>query len=211
MAKPKWDANDIPNQDGKIFIITGATSGLGKEATKVLARNNGTVVMAVRNIQKAEGVAKEIRQEFPKAKIDIRHLDLTNLASVRSFADGILASYDRLDVLINNAGIMACPFSRTKDGFEVQIGTNHLGHFALTGHLTSLLKSTKDSRVVVTSSMAHRQGEIDFSDINWEKRDYNTGKAYGDSKLANLYFAYELSRKLKGETDAPIVTASHPG
>jgi NAD(P)-dependent dehydrogenase (short-subunit alcohol dehydrogenase family) len=211
MAKSKWDANDIPDQKGRVFIVTGATSGLGKEATKVLARKTATVVMAVRNTQKAEGVAKEIRNEFPNAKIDIRHLDLTSLESVQSFADGILADYDRLDVLINNAGIMASPFSRTKDGFEIQMGTNHLGHFALTGHLMPLLKCTKNSRIVVTSSIAHRQGDIDFSDINWEKRDYNTSKAYGNSKLANLYFTYELARMLERETDAPIVTASHPG
>lgn len=106
---------------------------------------------------------------------------------------------------------MACPFATTKDGFEIQMGTNHLGHFALTGHLLPLLKSTKKSRIVVTSSIAHRSGDIDFSDINWEKREYNTSKAYGDSKLANLYFAYELARKLEGEADAPLVTASHPG
>ena len=167
--------------------------------------------MAVRNTQKAEGVAKEIRNEFPNAKIDIRHLDLTHLESVQSSADGILADYDRLDVLINNAGIMASPFSRTKDSFEIQMGTNHFGHFALTGHLMPLLKRTKNSRIVVTSSIAHRQGDIDFSDINWEERDYSTSKAYGDSKLANLYFTYELARMLESETDAPIVTASHPG
>ncbi|MFK7801351.1 MAG: oxidoreductase [Anaerolineae bacterium] len=207
MTNSKWGINDIPDQTEKVFIVTGATSGLGEEATKVLAKKNATVVMAVRNTQKAEGVA----QKFQSAKIDIRHLDLSSLESVQSFAEGILANYDRLDGLINNAGVMACPFSTTKDGFEIQMGTNHFGHFALTGRLMPLLKSTQGSHVAVTSSVAHRSGNIDFSDINWEKRDYRTTQAYGDSKLANLLFVKELARKLSGDHDAPLITASHPG
>jgi NAD(P)-dependent dehydrogenase (short-subunit alcohol dehydrogenase family) len=211
MSKQKWNSNNISNQEGKTIIITGATSGLGKEATKILAGKNATVVMAIRNTKKGESVAQEIKIAFPKAKIDVRKLDLNSLKSVEAFADGIKASYDRLDILINNAGVMACPFSKTEDGFEIQMGVNHLGHFALTGHLMPLLKKTKASRIVATSSVAHRQGDINFDDVNWEERKYVTAKAYGDSKLANLYFAYELARKFKDDSNAPTVTAAHPG
>ena len=207
----KWNTNNISNQSGRFVIITGATSGLGKEATKILASKNATVIMAVRNVQKGEGVAAEFKKAMPNAKIEVRKLDLGSLASVKSFSEGIMAGFNHLDILINNAGVMTCPFSKTEDGFEIQMGTNHLGHFALTGLLMPLLKSTKGSRIVATSSIAHRQGNIDFEDINWEKRKYNTTKAYGDSKIANLYFTYELARKLKDDPNAPIVTAAHPG
>ncbi|MFK7922623.1 MAG: SDR family NAD(P)-dependent oxidoreductase [Bacteroidia bacterium] len=182
MSNPKWDSNKIPDQEAKVVVITGASSGLGKEATKVLAGKNATVIMAVRNIQKGEGVAQEIKTTFPNAEIEIRHLDLNSLSSVKSFADGIQASYQRLDILINNAGVMACPFSTTEDGFEIQMGVNHLGHFALSGHLMPLLKKTADSRIVVTSSVAHRTGDINFDDMDWASREYKTGQAYGDSK-----------------------------
>lgn len=211
ISNKKWGIQNIPNQNGKTIIITGASSGLGKEATRVLAHKNATVIMAVRNIKKAEAVASEIRCNFPESKIDVRQLELGSLDSVKSFAKGFISDYTQLDMLINNAGVMACPFSKTEDGFEIQMGTNHLGHFALTGQLMPLLKSTKNSRLVVTSSVAHRQGNIDFNDINWGKRDYKTGKAYGDSKLANLYFAYELVKRQSKDTDAPIVTIAHPG
>lgn len=211
MAKSKWNTNNIADQSNKVVIITGATSGLGKEASKILAGKNARVIMAVRNTEKGESVAAEFKKALPNAKIDIRKLDLSHLGSVQSFAEGIMASYDRLDILINNAGVMMCPFSKTEDGFEIQMGTNHLGHFALTGLLMPLLKKTKASRIVATSSIAHRQGDINFEDINWGERKYITGKAYGDSKLANLYFAYELSRKLQNDQNAPTVTAAHPG
>ena len=211
MSKTKWDSRNIPNQQGKWVIITGATSGLGKEATRVLAGKNANVVMAVRNTEKGEGVAQEIKKIFPNATIEVRKLDLNSLTSVKSFADGILASHNQLNILINNAGVMACPFSKTEDDLEIQMGVNHMGHFALTGHLMPLLKKTKNSRIVATSSIAHRQGDINFDDINWKERKYVTGKAYGDSKLANLYFTYELARKLEGDTDGPKVTAAHPG
>jgi len=211
MTTKKWNSQNIPDQKGKTILITGATSGLGKEATKVLAIKNATVIMAVRNIQKAEIVANEIRIEYPNAKIDIRNLDLSSLDSIKTFAKEILANYEKLDILINNAGVMMCPYSKTKDGFEMQMGTNHFGHFALTGLLMPVLIKTKNSRIVVTSSIGHKQGNIDFTDINWEKRNYKTQKAYADSKLANLYFAYELERRYKDNPDAPTVTASHPG
>ncbi|MBL6964237.1 MAG: SDR family NAD(P)-dependent oxidoreductase [Bacteroidetes bacterium] len=211
MSKSKWNHSNIPDQKDKVIIITGATSGLGEEAAKVLAGKNATVVMAVRNIQKGERVAQEISKFFHNSKIDVRQLDLNSLNSIKSFAEEIIVSYVQLDILINNAGVMACPFSNTEDGFEIQMGVNHLGHFALTGYLMPLMKKTKGSRIVATSSIAHRQGNIDFDDINWEKRKYVTGKAYGDSKIANLYFAYELARKLKGSSNSPKITASHPG
>ncbi len=211
MKKEKWSSNNIPDQKGKVAIVTGATSGLGKEAAKVLASKNASVILAVRNVEKGEGVITEIKNELPTADIVVRALDLTSLESIKTFTDGIIKDFDRLDILINNAGIMMCPYSKTKDGFEIQMGTNHFGHFALTGRLMPLLKSTINSRIVATSSVAHNMGNIDFSDINWEKRKYNTQKAYGDSKIANLYFMFELIKKLENEENAPRVIAAHPG
>jgi NAD(P)-dependent dehydrogenase (short-subunit alcohol dehydrogenase family) len=211
MAKSKWKISNIPDQAGRIIIITGATSGLGKEASIQLALKNASVVLAVRNLQKAEHVKGEILSLKPESDIRVRHLDLGSLNSIQKFAAEITSETDHLDVLIHNAGIMMCPFSTTEDGFEIQMGTNHLGPFALTGYLLPLLKKTPNSRVVVTSSVAHRQGNIDFSDLNWETRKYKTSKAYGDSKLANLYFTFELAHKLKDEKSAPLITAAHPG
>ena len=211
LTKTKWTADNIPDQKGKIMIVTGSTSGLGREASRVLAGKGAKVIMAVRNITKGKSVAEEIRNEFPGAEVEVMKLDLASLKSVKSFADEFMNQYDRLDVLINNAGVMMCPYSKTEDGFEIQMGTNHMGHFALTGHLMPLLQDTKDSRIVATSSMGHRMGNIDFSDLNWEKRKYNTNRAYGDSKLANLYFTYELTRKFDDDPSAPMPTAAHPG
>ena len=211
MKKENWNESNIPDQSGKIFIVTGSTSGLGKETARVLSRKNATVIMAVRNINKAESVAKEILEENKNAKIDIEELDLSSLESISIFSQSINKKYKTLDCLINNAGIMACPYSKTKDGFEIQMGTNHLGHFALTGQLISLLKKTPNSRVVNVSSIAHTSGNIDFDDLNWEKRKYRTWSAYSDTKLANLYFTYELSSKLEEDKGNPIILASHPG
>lgn len=211
MKKENWNESNIPDQSGKVFVVTGTTSGLGEETARVLSRKNATVIMAARNIDKAESVANEIHAENKNAKIDIEELDLTSLESISSFSQSITKKYKTLDCLINNAGIMACPYSKTKDGFEIQMGTNHLGHFALTGQLISLLKKTPNSRIINVSSIAHLSGNIDFDDLNWEKRKYRTWSAYSDSKLANLYFTYELSRKLKQTTGNPQVVASHPG
>jgi len=211
MKNKKWGVQNINEQKGKTIIITGATSGLGKEATRVLAKKNATVIMAVRNTQKAEMVVSEIRKEYANVKIDIRSLDLSSLDSISSFAKGVLEDYKNLDILINNAGIMMCPYSKTKNGFEIQMGTNHLGPFALTGLLMPLLLNTKNARIVSTSSVAHNQGNIDFTDINWEKRKYDTSKAYSDSKLANLYFSYELKRRLENVENPPLVVTAHPG
>ncbi|MCG7588352.1 oxidoreductase [Photobacterium sp. OFAV2-7] len=211
MAASNWSAQDIQDQQGRLVIVTGATSGIGKETALTLAGKNASVIIAARNMAKGQDVVDEILKQHPKADISVRELDLTNLESIKTFSDSILRDYKQLDVLINNAGIMMCPYSKTSDGFEVQMGTNHLGHFALTGRLMPLLMNTKNARIIVLSSIAHRFGNIDLSDINWDNRAYNTNKAYGDSKLANLYFAYELSRKLEGIKGAPIVTAAHPG
>ncbi|NOU62079.1 oxidoreductase [Marinifilum caeruleilacunae] len=211
MAKAKWGESQIPNQKGKLVIVTGSTSGIGKEAVRILTDKQATLVMSVRNTQKGDLVAAEIQSANPEAKIKVMQLDLSSLESIKDFAANFNQYFDRLDVLINNAGIMMCPHAKTTDGFEIQMGTNHLGHFALTGYLLPLLKKTKNSRIVVTSSVAHKFGKINLDDINWEKRKYNTNNAYGDSKIANLYFAYELVRKLKSDPHAPMVTAAHPG
>lgn len=211
MVKSKWDVTNIPDQKGRVVIITGATSGLGKEAARVLSGKSASVIIAVRNFKKGESVANEIRKEFSDADVTVQELDLTSFTSVKNFSDGFVKDYDRLDILINNAGIMFCPYSKTQDGLEIQMGTNHFGHFALTGYLMPLLKKTKGSRIVATASVAHKSGNIDFSDINWEKRKYKSIQAYADSKIANLYFTYELARKFKSNPDAPKVTAAHPG
>jgi len=211
MATRKWDHTNIPDQNGRVVIVSGATSGLGKEAAQVLAGKGATVVLAIRNREKGNKVAEEIKQSHPEASIEVRELDLASLNTVRTFVKGFKNQYDRLDLLINNAGVMMCPYAKTEDGFEIQMGVNHLGHFALTGLLMPQLKKTEGSRIVATSSIAHRQGDINFDDLNWEERDYKTGQAYGDSKIANLYFAYELARKLVGNPEAPLVTAAHPG
>jgi NAD(P)-dependent dehydrogenase (short-subunit alcohol dehydrogenase family) len=209
--KNQWDSQHIPDQTGKVILITGATSGLGKEAASVLAGKHATIILAARDLAKARAVVQEIRQTTPDARLHVHALDLNSLQSVQHFAGEVLRTYPRLDVLINNAGIMACPFAKTEDGFEVQMGVNHLGHFALTGLLMPLLTTTPQSRIVATSSIAHQQGKINFEDFHWEKRPYNTMQAYSDSKIANLYFAYELTRRLKGSPKAPLVTAAHPG
>jgi NAD(P)-dependent dehydrogenase (short-subunit alcohol dehydrogenase family) len=211
MSQTNWDTSRISDQKRRVIIVTGSTSGIGKETARVLAKKNATVILAVRNIKKGRGVADEIRREYAAADVSVRKLDLASLASVRAFAESINKEYDRLDVLINNAGIMMCPYSKTQDGFEIQMGTNHLGHFALTGLLMPLLKKTGGSRIVVLSSTGHTLGNIDFSDLNWEKRRYNPQRAYGDSKLANLYFTYELAQRLKSNGSHPRITAAHPG
>ncbi len=153
----KWNKDNIPNQKGKTVIITGATSGLGKAATKVLADKNATVIMAVRNTKKGKIVAEKFNNDLLDPRIEVRKLDLASLDSIQSFSEGIKASYEHLDILINNAGVMTCPYSKTEDGFEIQMGTNHLGHFALTGLLMPLLKKTKRSRVVQSNKMSHNE------------------------------------------------------
>jgi NAD(P)-dependent dehydrogenase (short-subunit alcohol dehydrogenase family) len=210
MSKHSWSAERLPEQSGRIAIVTGANSGIGFETARVLAEKGATVNMACRNLAKANPKADEIRERHPGAKVEVMQLDLADLESVRSFADAFRAKYDRLDLLINNAGVMVPPYGKTVQGFETQIGINHLGHFALTGALLDLLTDTPGSRVVNVSSMAHRIGKIDFSNLNWDK-GYNAQAAYGQSKLANLLFTYELQRRLKKAGKDTLSVAAHPG
>jgi NAD(P)-dependent dehydrogenase (short-subunit alcohol dehydrogenase family) len=210
MSKHGWSAERLPEQSGRIAIVTGANSGIGFETARVLAEKGATVNMACRNLAKANPKADEIRERHPGAKVEVMQLDLADLESVRSFADAFRAKYDRLDLLINNAGVMVPPYGKTAQGFETQFGINHLGHFALTGALLDLLTDTPGSRVVNVSSMAHRIGKIDFSNLNWDK-GYNAQAAYGQSKLANLLFTYELQRRLKKAGKDTLSVAAHPG
>jgi len=207
----QWNANNIEDLNGKVAIVTGSSSGIGLETACVLAGKNATTIVAVRNEQKGAKAIEEIKEKFPSADVNLMILDLADLQSVRQFSDAFCAQYDRLDLLINNAGVMIPPYSKTADGFELQMGTNHLGHFALTAHLMKLLLKTENSRIANVSSIAHKQGTINLDDLAWEERSYKAMKAYADSKIANLYFTYELTRKLEGNPDAPMVTAAHPG
>jgi NAD(P)-dependent dehydrogenase (short-subunit alcohol dehydrogenase family) len=208
--KNKWTAADIPDQTGKTAVVTGANSGLGYETVRGLARKNARVIMACRNQEKGQAALAAVQAEFPQAELILMPLDLSNLTSVHAFGQAFTAQYNHLDILINNAGVMALPYQKTADGFEMQFGTNHLGHFALTGLLLDSLLNTAGSRVVTVSSGLHRSGEMDFDDLNWEK-SYSKWGAYGRSKLANLLFAYELERKLKGAQQDMISVAAHPG
>lgn len=206
----KWTANHIPDLTDKVIIVTGANSGLGYESAKALAAKHATVIMACRTISKAEAAKEQILAVQPSAKLVVMELDLSSLDSVRAFTQAFDQQYDRLDILLNNAGLMAIPQKQTADGFEMQLGVNHLGHFALTALLFPNLIQTAGSRVVNVSSSAHRMGEMDFSNLNWEK-DYSKWPAYGRSKLANLLFTHELTKRL-AEHDLPLIVASaHPG
>ncbi len=207
----KWNTNNIKNQANRVVIVTGSSSGLGFETARALAQKNATIIMAVRNPQKAEQALDILKSTIPKADISFIPLDLTDLRSIKTFADDFKASFERLDLLINNAGIMTPPFGRTADGFELQMGTNHLGHFALTGLLIDLLEQTQNSRIVNVSSMAHKMGNIDFDDLHWEKRKYKKWNAYGDSKIANLHFTFALDQKLRSKNSHVIAAAAHPG
>lgn len=211
MKNAQWNAENIPSQAGRIAIVTGSSSGIGYETARVLANKQAEVILAVRNLDKGNTALAKILQQNPDAKVKVLELDLANLASVKNFAANFKANYSQLDLLINNAGVMIPPYTKTIDGFELQFGTNHLGHFALTGQLLSLLINTRGSRIVNVSSAAHAMGNLDLDDLHWEKRSYAKWKAYGDSKLANLYFTYELDRQLKAHNLDSIVTASHPG
>lgn len=206
----QWTARDIPDLGGKTAIVTGANSGLGFETSKALAGAGATVIMACRNPTRAESAAEAIRRAHGQADVEIMALDLADLASVRVFAQVANQRCSRLDLLINNAGVMALPERRTADGFEMQFGTNHLGHFALTGLLFERLKATPGARVVTESSLAHRFGRIRFHDLQWE-RGYSKWLAYGQSKLANLMFALELDRRLRAESIDLFSLSAHPG
>src|ERR1700735_2706790 len=206
-SSAKWGASDIPDQHGRTAVITGANSGIGLEAARYLAARGARVVLACRDEGKAQTVAAQIGAEVPGAEADTVALDLSSLQSVRAAAAAIRSRYPRLDLLVNNAGVMMPPLSRTADGFELQFGTNHLGHFALTG----LVLPQVTGRVVTVSSDAHKGGAIDFDDLNWERKRYRPWRAYGQSKLANLLFASELQRRLTQAGSSVKATAAHPG
>jgi NAD(P)-dependent dehydrogenase (short-subunit alcohol dehydrogenase family) len=206
----KWTARDISSQTGRIVVVTGANSGLGKSIARELARAGASVTIAVRNTDKGKHAAADIRREVASADISVQRLDLADLASVRSFSEAFGAEHDHLDVLVNNAGIMAPPRRLTADGFESQIGTNHLGHFALTGLLLPTLLAAPAPRVVTMSSEAHWIGKMRFDDLQFE-RGYNNWRAYGQSKLANLMFCFELARRAAEADTALTSVAAHPG
>jgi len=206
----KWTAIDIPDQTGRTAVITGANTGLGFETAAALAARGARVVLAVRNLDKGKQAATGISAAAPGAQVELQELDLTSLDSVRSAAAQLRSDHDRIDLLINNAGVMYTPKSTTKDGFELQFGTNHLGHFALTGLLLDRLLPVAGSRVVTVSSIGHRiRAAIHFDDLQWERR-YGRVAAYGQSKLANLLFTYELQRRL-APGGTTVALAAHPG
>jgi NAD(P)-dependent dehydrogenase (short-subunit alcohol dehydrogenase family) len=205
----KWTTANIPDQTGRTAVITGANTGLGYETAAALAAKGARVVLAVRNIEKGKAAAILIGRRTPGADVAIQQLDLGSLASVREAAEALRAEHQAIDLLINNAGVMYPPKETTEDGFELTFGTNHLGHFALTGLLLDRLLPVSGSRVVTVSSIGHRiNAAIHFDDLHWERR-YSRVGAYGQSKLANLLFTYELQRRLTGEQTSAL--AAHPG
>jgi len=207
----KWTAADIPDQTGRVAIITGANTGLGLETANALAAKGAHVVLAVRNVDKGKEAAARITNKNPDAVVTSQHLDLTSLESIRATAEELKAAHQRIDLLINNAGVMYTDKGATKDGFELQFGTNHLGHFALTGRLLAHMLPVDGSRVVTVSSVGHRiMAKIHFDDLQLDRK-YNRVVAYGQSKLANLLFTYELQRRLKLEGAPTVALAAHPG
>ncbi|XP_025705009.1 retinol dehydrogenase 13 isoform X1 [Callorhinus ursinus] len=194
---------------GKTVIVTGANTGIGKQTALELARRGGNIILACRDMEKCEAAAKDIRGETLNHHVNARHLDLASLKSIREFAAKIIEEEEQVHILINNAAVMRCPRWTTEDGFEMQFGVNHLGHFLLTNLLLDKLKASAPSRIINLSSLAHIAGHIDFDDLNWEKRKYDTKAAYCQSKLAVILFTRELSRRLQGT--GVTVNALHPG
>jgi NAD(P)-dependent dehydrogenase (short-subunit alcohol dehydrogenase family) len=206
----RWTAADVPDQHGRFAIITGGTGGLGLETARVLAIRGATVVLAGRDPVKLETASSQLVAAQPDASVQTAEIDLASLESVRKAAAELAGQYPNIDLLINNAGLMMPPYGLTKDGYELQFGTNHLGHFALTGLLIRQLLATPGSRVVTVSSNAHRAGRMNFEDLNSSRR-YRKTTAYGQSKLANLMFTYELQRRLSAAGAQTIAVAAHPG
>lgn len=207
---PDWTIHDIPPQEGKLVVITGANSGLGYETACALAAKGAHVVLAVRNLASGEAAAAAIRNAYPQAHLEVMALDLADLSSVQRFADAFLARYAALPLLVNNAGVMALPYRQTVDGFEMQLGVNHLGHFALTGRLLPAVLAAPAGRIVTVSSEMHWVGKIAFDNLDG-RLGYERWRAYGQSKLANLLFAYELQRRLAAAGATAISVACHPG
>jgi NAD(P)-dependent dehydrogenase (short-subunit alcohol dehydrogenase family) len=210
-ANTKWTAADVPDQTGRVAVVTGSNTGLGFDTALVLASRGAQVVLAVRDVEKGKAAAARIIGKAPRADVSVQPLDVGSLQSVRTAAAEISAAHPRIDLLINNAGVMYPPKQVTEDGFELQFGTNHLGAFALTGLLLDNLLPVEGSRVVAVASIAHRiQAGIHFEDLQWE-RSYNRVAAYGQSKLSNLLFTYELQRRLAAHAARTIAVAAHPG
>jgi NAD(P)-dependent dehydrogenase (short-subunit alcohol dehydrogenase family) len=206
----KWTADDIPDLSGRVAVVTGANSGLGLVTARELARAGARVVLAARSPSKAESARGSIAEDVPGAELEPRELDLADLLSVRDFAAGVASDHPALDLLVNNAGVMMTPPQKTTDGFELQFGTNHLGHFALTGELLDRLAAGTDARVVTVSSIEHKAGRVDFDDLQSE-RDYSPRRAYRQSKFANVLFGLELDRRLRAAGMPVKSVLAHPG
>ena len=216
-GRPRWTAADMPDQAGRVAVITGASNGIGLEIARVLASHGAHLVLACRDVRKGRAAADRIGAALSGAgagpggvSADVVELDLSSLASVRAAAAAIRASYPRLDLLTNNAGVMEVPYQQTADGFQLTFATNHLGHFALTGLLLDLLLAVPDSRIVSMSSQGHAEGVMNFADLQSEQ-SYDPPRAYYQSKLANLLFTYELDRRLRSAGAATLALAAHPG
>ncbi|MCT4664171.1 MAG: oxidoreductase [Flavobacteriales bacterium] len=205
-----WNPSQIPNQNGKTVLITGANTGLGFQTALEFAKKNASVIMAGRNEQKIQLAISQIKSKIPNAQLEAGIVDLSDLDSVKNFAQEILQNHEQLDILINNAGVMFPPASKTKQGYEMQFGVNFLSHFALTAHLYDLLNSTSNSRVVTLSSIAHKNGTIDFENLKLEK-PYDKFREYGQSKVADLIFTIELQRRLQKYQSKTLSVAAHPG
>ncbi|WP_053850021.1 oxidoreductase [Streptomyces sp. NRRL B-24085] len=203
-----WSAEDVPGQNGRVAVVTGANSGIGYATARELARRGARVLLACRSEARGVAARDRLAGEVPDADVEFAHLDLGDLASVREFATTY--PHDRLDLLVNNAGVMALPYGTTADGFEIQFGTNHLGHFALTGLLLPRLLGTPGARVVTVSSPVHALANIDIADLNSERR-YRRWTAYARSKTANLLFVHELARRLAAHGSDVVAAAAHPG
>ncbi|MEJ2311845.1 MAG: oxidoreductase [Gemmatimonadales bacterium] len=209
--KGDWTSADIPDQSGRVAIVTGANSGIGFETARELARKGAAVVLACRSEERGNDARERIRLELPDDNVRVMKLDLADLDQIREFAAAFRAAFDRLDLLINNAGVMIPPEGRTEQGSELQFGINHIGHFALTGLLLDLLLTTPGSRVITVSSQAHRRGTMDFEDLDFERRGYQAAAAYAQSKLANLLYTFELDRRLAAAGVDVTAAAAHPG
>lgn len=211
MKKAEWSIEEVNDLKGKIIVVTGANVGLGFESTKIFAQKNATVIMACRSLDKAKDAIRQIEGEFANSDLWPMRLDLGSLKSIKSFSDSFKKKFKQLDILLNNAGIMTVPYGKTEDGFELQNGVNHLGHFALTAQLFDVVKNTPNSRIVNVSSLAHRQGKMDFDNYLFENGDYGKMESYNRSKLSNLLFTYELDRRIKDMGYDIKVLAAHPG
>ena len=205
-----WTKENIPDQSGKTVIVTGANAGIGYETALALYEKGAKVILACRDLQKANVAAEAIQKIASNGTVEVLHLDLSDLNSVKEAADTFKSNHTQLDLLINNAGVMVPPASKTAQGFELQFGTNVLGHYAFTGHLYPLLKATPQSRIVTVSSLVYRLGSIDYSNLKLEK-NYDPNREYAQSKLANLFFTNELQRHINNAGDSILSVASHPG